>query len=352
MTSSLALEAMHTWLMELGNEGRAPGTITAYEADVEDTLRFVADQRKVKVGSLTLAKIDRDILVAAIAEFRSRPDPRYRTHPQHAPKERSPARLARRISAIRVFFKWCYETGRLPADPAALLRTPKKGKRLPKALEDDAAHSMIEWAEEGRWPERDQLIVVLALTTGMRLEEMATVKLADLVGKPPSAVNVIGKGNKERRLPLAPVAQEALAAYLPTRAARLKKLGVEARTLFASSRPRRIGTAKDGSPIVTAEASKAGIAYVVDRVLRRVGARRRGSRVHVLRHTFATLGLRPDPVTGQPAYTLRQLQAALGHANLATIQVYTEVTDAELVRAAAAHPLATAARRKREGHDK
>ncbi|MGH2772618.1 MAG: recombinase XerC, partial [Actinomycetota bacterium] len=74
--------------------------------------------------------------------------------------------------------------------------------------------------------------------------------------------------------------------------------------------------------------------------LRHAGARRPGGRVHVLRHTFATLGLRPDPDTGRPAYNLRQLQAALGHANLATIQVYTEVSDAELLTAASAHPLA------------
>lgn len=346
MEGHLALEAMYLWLMELGNEGRSPGTIAAYEADVEDTLRSVAGLKKVKPEELPLAKADRDALVAAVADFRTRPDPRYRRHPQHAPKERSPARLARRVSAIRVFFKWCYETGRIPADPAALLKTPKKGKRLPKALQPEVAHSMMEGSEEGRWPERDQLIVVLALTTGMRLEEMATLKMTDLVANPPSAINVIGKGNKERRLPLPQVAQQALAAYLPTRTGRLEKYGLDARTLLVSSRPRRIATAKDGSPVMSIEASKAGVAYVVDRVLRRVGARRRGSRVHVLRHTFATLGLRPDPETGQPAYTLRQLQAALGHANLATIQVYTEVTDAELVKAAAAHPLARAGRKK------
>lgn len=345
MSNSSALDAMHTWLMELGNEGRAPSTIAAYEADVEDTLRFVAHHEKTKVEALPLARIGRDALVASIADFRSRPDPRFKKHPQHASKQRSPARLARRISAIRVFFKWCYQTGRIRADPAALLKTPKKAKRLPKALEDSTARSAIQGAGEGRWPERDLLIVVLALTTGMRLEEMASVKVSDLVGDPPSAINVIGKGNKERRLPLAPVAQEALKVYLPTRSARLRKSGLEARTLFISSRPRMIGNGPGGSPVFVIETSKAGIAYVVDRVLRRVGARRRGSRVHVLRHTFATLGLRPDADTGQPAYTLRQLQAALGHANLATIQVYTEVSDAELVKAAEAHPLA---RREKE----
>ena len=335
-----ALSDMHTWLMELGNEGRSPRTISAYEADVSETLRFVAEQLNVSPSKLDLGDISRDLLVAAIAEFRTRLDPRYTRNPQMSPPERSPARVARRIAATRVFFKWCYATGRIDADPAALLRSPRRPKRLPKALEAEAAVAMMDATDDARWPERDQLIIILALTTGLRLEEMATLKMQDLQGTPPTSMNVIGKGNKERRLPLPPVTQEALQQYLPTRDKHLKKLGLGAQTLFVSSRPRAVALNSDGSPIMSVEATRAGVAYVVDRVLRRIGARRRGSRVHVLRHTFATLGLRPDSDSGVPAYTLRQLQAALGHANLATIQVYTEVSDAELGKAAAAHPLA------------
>lgn len=357
-----ALEAMQTWLMELGNEGRSPRTIEAYEHDVTDTLRSVAGQVGADPKSLPLSKIKRDHLVAAVADFRVRRDPRFTRRPDRAPKERSPARVARRLAAVRVFFKWCYSTGRIPSDPAALLKSPKKAKRLPKALEPEAAARVMDGSiEDARWPERDQLIVVLALTTGLRLEEMATLKMADISGNPPSTITVIGKGNKERRLPLPPVTQEALALYLPTRSMRLKKFELDASTLFISSRPRptgsrprptgpegrSVGQRNDGSGQMTVEATRAGIAYVVDRVLRRMGARRPGSRVHVLRHTFATLGLRPDSESGQPAYTLRQLQAALGHASLSTIQVYTEVTDAELMRAASAHPLA----KKTLGHN-
>lgn len=331
--SDNATAALHNWLMELGNEGRSPRTVEAYESDVSDTLSFVANYLRLVHSDLALADVTRDALVAAIADFRTRPDPRYKVHPEQGPKERSPARVARRIAALRVFFKWCYGTGRIPADPAALIRSPRRPKRLPKALDQSTAVALMD-ERESRWPGRDQLIVVLALTTGLRLEEMATLKVSDLVGNPPVALNIIGKGNKERQMPIPEVTQQALATYLPERQKRLAKLGQEARTLFISSRARVVGK------ITTVEATRAGIAYVVDRVLRRCGARRRGSRVHVLRHTFATLGLRPDALTGQPAYTLRQLQAALGHANLATIAVYTEVSDAELVRAAEAHPLA------------
>lgn len=326
--------------MELGNEGRSPRTTQAYEAEVADTVRTISQRLGCDEQSLRLSLITRDLLVAAVAEFRTRPDPRYTRRPDSAPTERSPARVARRLAALKVFFKWCYATGKIASDPASLLRSPRKTKRLPKALEAETAKSLITGDSSSRWPERDMLVMVLALTTGLRLEEMATLKLEDLTGNPPSHITVIGKGNKERRLPLPQVTQEAVLAYLPTRTARLKKFGLEARKLFISTRPRQVGAGKDGDPIYSVEATKAGIAYVVDRILRRSGARRPGARVHVLRHTFATLGLRADPATGRPAYSLRQLQTALGHTNLATIQVYTEVSDAELVTAAEAHPLA------------
>lgn len=339
MKQESALAAMHTWLMELANEGRSPRTISAYERDVSDTLNFAASQLKRASGELPLRQIDRDLLVASIAEYRTRPDPRYHKHPDRAPGERAPATIARRIAAIKVFFSWCYETSRIEADPAALLKSPRRAKRLPKALDADVARAVMQGDDEARWPERDSLVVVLALTTGLRLEEMATLKMSDLHNRPPSAITVIGKGNKERRLPLPPVTQEAIASYLPTRRSRLEKFDLDARTLFISTRKRRVG-GSDKHPVYSVEATRAGVAYIVDRLLRRVGARRRGSRVHVLRHTFATLGLRPDPGTGQPAYTLRQLQKALGHANLSTIQVYTEVSDEELVKAATSHPLA------------
>jgi integrase/recombinase XerD len=87
----------------------------------------------------------------------------------------------------------------------------------------------------------------------------------------------------------------------------------------------------------TVEASRETVVYVVDRVLRRLGARRAGIRVHALRHTFATLGLR------EGAFSLRQLQVALGHASLATTQIYTEVADEEIAAAMRLHPLGGAA---------
>ncbi len=346
---------LERWLQRLANAGRSSRTLAAYRNDLDDTMATVAglhhllpDRRSLDALSapereplvlraydeLDLAVVTFDDLDEAIAEFRTRPDPRFTTNPQRAPEERAPATVARRTAAIRTFFAWCYSTDRIPADPAAKLTAPKRRKRMPKALDEQMAATVLDQSGQGsRWPERDELIIALALACGLRLEEIAGLRLDQLQGDPPSALVVRGKGDKERRLGVPPVVGEALAAYLPTRDERLADLGLDARTVIISSRPRPI-TNRTGEVIgATVESSRESVAYVVDRLLRRVGARQAQIRVHALRHTFATLGLR------EGAFSLRQLQVALGHASLATTQIYTEVADEEIAAAMQLHPL-------------
>jgi integrase/recombinase XerC len=282
-----------------------------------------------------LSDITPDHLDGALADFRTRPDPRFSTHPERAPEERSPATVARRTSAIRSFFAWAYKTQRIASDPAALLSPPKRRKRVPRALEQSLAGGALTNATtNSQWPERDALILALALACGLRLAEIAGLRMVDLEGEPPVAMVVRGKGDKERRLGVPPVVSEALRAYFPTRRARLDEMGLDAKTVIISSRPRPVKN-RDGLVVgQTVEASRESVVYVVDRVLRSIGARRPGIRVHALRHTFATLGLR------EGAFSLRQLQVALGHASLATTQIYTEVADEEIAAAMRLHPLA------------
>jgi integrase/recombinase XerC len=343
------------FLQRLANEGRSASTLTAYRHDLDDTMVDVAAELGLLPGrqrlpsdpverdALVLAAYDRlelgditaDLLDGALADFRTRPDPRFSTHPERGPDERSPATVARRTSAIRSFFAWAYKTQRIPNDPAALLSPPKRRKRVPRALEQTLAGGALSNASSGsQWPERDALILALALACGLRLAEIATLRMVDLEGDPPTAMVVRGKGDKERRLGLPPVVTDALRAYFPTRAARLIELGLDAQTVVISSRPRPV-RGRDHQPVgQTVEASRESVVYVVDRVLRMIGARRPGIRVHALRHTFATLGLR------EGAFSLRQLQVALGHASLATTQIYTEVADEEIAAAMRLHPLA------------
>lgn len=348
---------LERWLQRLANAGRSHRTVAAYRSDLDDTMttvaglagfRLVPDRRSLErldaaereaavlkaFDELDLTRVSFDDLDEAIAEFRTRPDPRFTTNPQRAPEERAPATIARRTAAIRTFFAWCYSTDRLPADPAAKLEAPKRRKRMPKALDERMASAALDQSGAGsRWPERDELIVALALACGLRLEEIASLQLDQLQGDPPSALVVRGKGDKERRLGVPPVVQEALASYLPTRTERLASLGLEARTVVVSSRPRPV-KGRNGEVVgQTVESSRESVAYVVDRLLRRVGGRSAGIRVHALRHTFATLGLR------EGAFSLRQLQVALGHSSLATTQIYTEVADEEIAAAMQLHPL-------------
>lgn len=354
---ALYAPTLERWLQRLANAGRSSRTVAAYRNDLDDTMTTVAglagfrlvpdrrsleampeDEREAAVlkafDELDLARVTFDDLDEAIAEFRTRPDPRFTTNPQRAPEERAPATIARRTAAIRTFFAWCYTTDRIPADPAAKLEAPKRRKRMPKALDERMAATALEQSGQGsRWPERDELIIALALACGLRLEEIAGLRVDQLQGDPPEALVVRGKGDKERRLGVPPVVREALAAYLPTRAERLAALRLDAKTVVISSRPRPIKNRAGEVIGTTVESSRESVAYVVDRLLRRVGARQAQIRVHALRHTFATLGLR------EGAFSLRQLQVALGHASLATTQIYTEVADEEIAAAMQLHPL-------------
>jgi site-specific recombinase XerD len=346
---------LERFLQRLSNEGRSARTLAAYRYDLDDTMLDVATINGLLPGRaaldrlprvereravlaafdvLDLATVTADQLDEAIAVFRTRPDPRFVRHPDRAAEERAPATVARRTSAIRSLFAWCYRTGRVTADPSALLRPPKRRARVPRAMDQATALRAVASAGDGAsWPERDLLIVVLALACGLRLDEVARLRIEDLQGDPPAALIVRGKGDKERRLGLPVVVREAVVAYLPTRAARLERLGLEASTVVVSSRPRPVRNRAGEVVGTTVDASRDAVVYVVDRMLRRLGARRRGVRVHALRHTFATLGLRDG------AFSLRQLQVALGHASLATTQVYTDVTDEEIDAAMRLHPL-------------
>lgn len=338
---------LERWLADLANTGRSGRTTAAYRRDLDDTMATIAAMRGESVTTeaerlvvferISPASVTTNDLIAAVADYRTRPDPRFSTHPQRAPDERSPATVARRVAALRTFFAWCYEHDLVDADAAAKLKTPKRRKRLPKSLpEETAVVALDEAGSASRWPERDEVIVALAIACGLRLDEIANLRVDQLQGPGPDFLVVRGKGDKERRLGVPPVVQEALAAYLPTRAEALERMGLDARTVVVSSRPRPVKNRSGEVVGSTVESSRETVAYVVDRLLRRLGVRQVGVRVHALRHTFATLGLQ----TG--ALNLRQLQTALGHASLATTQLYTEVSDDDLAGAMAAHPLAKA----------
>ena len=235
----------------------------------------------------------------------------------------SRATLQRRAAAVRTFFRWAHQTGLIPADPAAKLRSPRTVRRLPPTLEQAEATEMMTAAlaaaaeSDGPLALRDVAILETLYATGIRVSELAGLDLDDL-DTHRRTLRVLGKGRKERTVPIGGPALRALAVWL--NGPRQTLAGPEAGTaVFLGAQGRRI------DPRV--------VRRTVHQALRAVeGAPDLGP--HGLRHAMATHLL-------DGGADLRSVQEMLGHASLATTQIYTHVTDDRLRRAyQQAHPRA------------
>ncbi len=237
-----------------------------------------------------------------------------------------------KLSAVRSFYRHATREGWLAADPLVGVRTPRRPRRLPRVLAVDEAARLVEAprraarARRRRPPialdqalvARDSALLELLYATGIRISEAAGLTIGRLdVGR--RRLRVVGKGNREREAIFGRPAEAALRAYLaharPTLAAVAPGRGGEALFLNAS-----------GGPL-----SARGARLVVDRWVEAAGVPV-GTSPHTLRHSFATHLL-------EGGADLRTVQELLGHANLATTQIYTHLSDATLRNAyRAAHP--------------
>jgi integrase/recombinase XerC len=235
----------------------------------------------------------------------------------------SRATLQRRAAAVRSFFRWALQTGIISADPAANLRSPRTVRRLPPTLEQHEAAEMMAAAlaaageSEAPLALRDVAILETLYATGIRVSELAGLDLDDLDAQR-RTVRVLGKGRKERTVPIGVPALRAIVAWLdgPRQALIRPEAG---QAVFLGAQGRRI------DPRV--------VRRIVHQALRAVdGAPDLGP--HGLRHAMATHLL-------DGGADLRSVQEILGHASLATTQIYTHVTDDRLRRAyQQAHPRA------------
>lgn len=323
---------------------KAARTVTAYEGDLRALCTCLETIAGRSAEELDIGSIDTQLLVDGVAEFRNRPDGRYKDpESAGAGTQRSAAAVGRFVSVLRGMFAWAYEQELVPNDPAALLKRPKAGRRLPKALSEQEALLLLqavdgiaaERAEAADrrgarwWAARNRVVVGLAVGCGLRRSEISGLLLSEVTGRPPAAVTVRGKGDKERRIPLPGFVSDWIVDYLPERDLLLRETGAAAGTLVVSTKPRLVGES------LTLDASDSVPEYVVDRCLQWLGRRSPGIRVHALRHTFATLGL------SSGALNIRQMQELLGHSDLSTTQAYTHVTDDELDGGMRLHPLST-----------
>jgi integrase/recombinase XerD len=237
----------------------------------------------------------------------------------HPPLSASSA--ARAVIAVRGFHKFVVREGMAPVDPARPVRPPKRPQRLPKAIPLDAVQRLIEVAGRGARTEltsRDVALLELLYGTGARISEAVGLDIDDL-DLDERTVRLLGKGGKERIVPLGSYAVEALHRYLVQGRPLLSEAGTGGPAVFLNHRGGRLSR-QSAWAVIDSAAKDAGLDVEVS--------------PHTFRHSFATHLL-------DGGADVRVVQELLGHASVATTQLYTLVTVERLREVyASSHPRA------------
>ena len=224
----------------------------------------------------------------------------------------SPKSLQRRLSACRSFYLWLLKRGRIDANPADAIRAPKAARKLPQVLDVDEAVQLVEVATDAPLGLRDRALLELFYSSGLRLSEVCALKWADL-DFAQGLVTVLGKGSKQRIVPVGSHARNALAAL------REEAAGQPGDFVF----PGRGG----------AQISSRAVQLRMKKLAAQRGVYKR-VHPHLLRHSFASHVL-------ESSGDLRGVQELLGHADIATTQIYTHLDFQHLAKVYdAAHPRA------------
>ncbi len=279
-------------------------TIAAYRNDLGQFQKFAgaADGEKD-----AWARIDGKKVVGFVEDLRER--------------QYKDATVARKIAAVKSFFGFLAAEGLVPQDPTEQLKSPQVGKSLPRALSVKEVDELLEQPARRNTPEarRDKAMLELLYATGLRVTELVSLDLADVaLESDPVTVRCIGKGERERVLPLYQRAVDALRQYIFHVRPRLVRNRREP-ALFVNRRGERL-TRQGFWLILKNYAREAKLDKAIT--------------PHTLRHTYATHMLSG----GMP---LRNVQDALGHASISTTQIYTQLTDQQKrVEYDKAHPRA------------
>jgi integrase/recombinase XerD len=224
------------------------------------------------------------------------------TEPKDSPRRLSGESVYLEIAALRAFYKYAENEKLLPNNAAENLSLPRRWKRLPKALTDEEIQKLLA-PETPETPENlcERAILELAYASGLRLSELKNLRLEQLHLEA-GFINVIGKGNKERVVPVGRKAVDALTRYLE--AARPK--------LITPKSPANVFLTRRGTPFAAVT-----LWLRIKNRVRRTGIERNVT-PHMLRHSFATHLL-------EHGADLRVIQELLGHANISTTEIYTHV---------------------------
>jgi integrase/recombinase XerD len=294
-----------TWLRV--ERGLAPNTLAAYRRDLRRYADYLRRRGRAHVGA-----VDEEVVAGFVEELRTARDDD--GHPRYAASS-----IARAIAAVHSFHRFCVEEGLVRSDPSGDVGAPRVPQGIPKALDEHEVEALLA-AVPGDDPraQRDRAILELLYAGGFRISELVGLELGDLALRD-GTVRVLGKGSKERVVPVGRTARAALTEYLTYGRPALERTGARTEAVFLNARGGRL-TRQGAWLIVRGAGDRAGL----------------GDRLypHVLRHSCATHML-------DHGADIRVVQELLGHASLSTTQVYTRVSP-ERLRAVydLAHPRA------------
>jgi integrase/recombinase XerC len=275
-------EAITTFTRYLATERNvSPHTLAAYSSDLAQFLEFLRRERGADAGA---ASVDHLLIRRYLALLH---------------KDHQKSSIGRKLAAIRAFFKYLVREGLVTKNPAELVATPKKEKRVPYHLNIDEVTALVESPRDGDiLALRDRAILETLYSCGIRVSELTGLSVG-AVDLESGLMRVLGKGGKERVVPVGRHARQAIADYLLAR-----RNPPHDAPLLLNARGGRL--------------TSRSVARTVDKYILRIATMKKVS-PHTLRHTFATHML-------EAGADLRAIQELLGHASLSTTQKYTHVS--------------------------
>lgn len=264
------------------NRNYSPNTLRAYATDLERFIEFLGGENY--------------LLGAKVSHVRS-----YLMHLRGEALDRRS--IARMLSTLRTFYEFMASQGRVKVNPFRLIRSPKTTRELPRCLEEKQANQLVELPQGNKMAVlRDRAMLELLYGCGLRCSELTGLKMEDM-DLASHSIRVMGKGSKQRMLPIGDAAIHAVKAYLPLRAAKAK-----GNFVFINNRGTRL--------------SNVTVRLRLRKLCESLGILQKVT-PHTLRHSFAThmLGNGAD---------IRSVQELLGHAQPTTTQIYTHVLPGKL----------------------
>lgn len=265
-------------------KGLAANTLESYQRDLFAYTDFLKNQGVSEIGAS-----NRSHIVSYLVTLQK--------------KGRATATLSRNLASIRAFYQFLVRDRHLEHDPSVHLETPKIEKRLPKVLSLEEVETLLEGPDLGQ-PSglRDKAMLELLYATGIRVSELVQLNMGD-INLEMGFLKCMGKGSKERMIPLGKMAISVIQLYIETARLRLLKAG-GGTALFVNHLGKRM-TRQGFWKIIKKYALQSGITADIT--------------PHTLRHSFATHLL-------ENGADLRSVQEMLGHADISTTQIYTHVT--------------------------